>query len=94
MKKQKLFFILSILGILILLFLTTTTKPIIQGKVESINYGNNKITLQLENHNQEIILFSNQILNLQQGQDISIQGREEIYKNKTQIIADKIIKLN
>lgn len=94
MNKQKLFFILSIIGILILLFLTTTSKPIIQGTIKEIKYGNNKITIQLENHNQEIILFSNKILNLQAGQNISIQGKQEVYKNKTQIIADKILKLN
>ena len=92
MNKQKLFFILSIIGILILLFLATTSKPIIQGTVSSIQYGNNKITIYLENQDQQIILFTNQLLNLNKGQQITIWGKEEIYKNKTQIIADKIIK--
>ena len=93
-SKQKLFFILTIMGILILLILTTTPKPIIEGKIKSIQHGNNKITIYLENNNQEIIIFTNKILNLQPKQNIKIYGKQEIYKNKTQIIADKIIKTN
>jgi hypothetical protein len=92
MNKQKLFFILTIVGILILLILTTISKPIIKGKIKSIQHGNNKIIIYLENHNQEIIIFTNEILNLQPNQYITIYGKQEIYKNKTQIIADKIIK--
>ena len=95
MNKQKTFFILSIIGILILLILSqTNSPPTIEGKIKSIKYGNNRIIINLENHNQEIIIFSTQLLNLQQGQESLIHGRQETYKNKTQIIADKIIQSN
>jgi len=90
MKKQKLLFILAIIGIFILLILTTKSKPITEGIVKEIKYEEKRIIIKLENQNQEIIVFSNQILNLKPGQNISVIGKQEIYQNKTQILADKI----
>ncbi len=91
MNKQKIFFILTILGILILLFLTQIKKPIIEGTISEIKYSQNKITILLENQETEIILFDLKQFDFRQGQKITVYGTQETYKNKPQIIADKII---
>ena len=91
MNTKKIFFIISLLGILLLLFLTQTTKDQ-TGTIKSIKYSENKITIQLENQNETLILFNSQSLNLEKGDEISFQGKYETYKGKKQIIVDKIIK--
>ncbi|MAH51371.1 hypothetical protein CMI37_36480 [Candidatus Pacearchaeota archaeon] len=91
LNKQKTFFTLAIFSIFILLILTANQKPIMQGTVKEIKYTLNRIVITLTEHNQEIILFTPKILDLQQGQQIEIYGSQEKYKNKTQIIAHKII---
>jgi len=93
MKAKKILFILVILGILFLLILAKNQKPITQGKISSIAYKSNLITINLENNEQEIVLFTNKILDLKENQTIKVYGTQETYKNKKQIIADKIIKL-
>jgi len=90
MNKQKIFFILSLLGILTLLFLTQIQKPISQGKIKQIKYSENKITIQLENQEIPIILFAEKPTKLKQNQQVLIYGKKETYKQQEQIIADKI----
>ena len=91
MNPKKILFITSLSLILILLLLTQlNSKPNIQGEISQIKYSNNKISIQIKNNNTEIIIFTNKILPLKQNQKISIYGKQEIYKNQTQIIADKI----
>jgi len=90
MNKQKIFFILALLGILTLLFLTQLTKPITKGKISQIQYSTSKITIQLENQQTPIILFTNPPINLKQNQQVIIYGKQETYKNQVQIIANKI----
>ena len=91
MKIEKIFLILSLLGILILIFLAQSTKDQI-GTIKSIKYSENKITIHLENQNETLIIFNSQQLNLKTGDEISFQGKLETYKGKKQIIIDKIIK--
>ena len=88
---KKLFFSLSLLGIFLLLCLQTTQKPLIQGEIEKVKYQQNSISILV--NSTEIIIFTSQILNLQKGDKIEVYGKKEIYKNKEQIIADKIIKI-
>ena len=87
----KILFLLSLIGVFILLILSQNQKPIIHGKIQKINYGNNKISIFLQNNQIEIVLFTNQILNLQKDQQINVYGYEEKYKDKQQIIVDKIV---
>jgi len=91
MKLEKILLILSTLGILILIFLTQTTTPTYKGTINSIQSSNNKIIIHLENSSTELILFNTQHLNLNKGDTINFQGREDTYKNQSQIIIDKII---
>lgn len=95
MKKTKILFLLSIIGILFLLILMKTTeKPITTGKIEKINPQKNKISIFLKNNPPEIVLFTDKVVELKQEQEIEIYGRQEKYKNKLQIIADKIVLRN
>ena len=93
MNLQKIFFLLSIISILILLFIAQAPQqPLAQGKLKSIKYGNNKISLKIENIPEEIILFENKIIPIRPNDYLTIHGRKDTFMNKTQIIADKIIK--
>jgi len=90
MNREKIFFILSLTGILLIILLAQVTKQTQTGKISSIKYSPNKITIQLENFEEPLILFDELSLNLKKGDKISFQGKEETYKNKKQIIVDKI----
>lgn len=94
--KRKLILILSILGIFILLGLAIFLKesPIAQGKINSINFKTNSVSIYLDNNSTEIVLFTNKVLNLKKEDEVQIYGKQEVYRNKTQIIAEKIVKLN
>jgi len=92
MELDKTFFILSIIGILILVLLAQITTPTYTGKIKSIQSSNNKITIQIENSSTELILFDAQYVNLSKGDIIEFQGRQSNYKNQSQIIIDKIMK--
>jgi len=91
MKPAKIFFILSLLGILILMFLTQIDRSQ-EGTIKSVKYSENKITIQLENRNESLIIFNTPQLDLKPKDKISFQGKQEIYKQEKQIIVDKIIK--
>ena len=68
-------------------------KVMIKGKIQEINYQKNSIELVLENQNKsklEIIMFTDKILNLKQNQTVQIYGKVDSYKNKLQIIIDRI----
>jgi len=91
MKLEKIFFVVALLGILLLMFLTQTTKDQ-TGTIESIKYSENKITIQLENQNETLIIFNPELLNLKAGDEISFQGKLDSYRGEKQIIVNKIIK--
>jgi DNA/RNA endonuclease YhcR with UshA esterase domain len=90
MNLQKTTFILSLTGILLLILLAQTTPQTQTGKIKSIRSSNNKITIQLENNSAELILFDTSYINLSKGNTISFQGRRNTYKNKEQIIINKL----
>ena len=90
MKPQKILFILSLIGILLLIFLAQTTKQTQTGIISSVQYSSNKITLHLENNSLELILFDTSYLNLKKGDIIEFQGKRDVYKGREQIIVDRI----
>ncbi|MFA4960675.1 MAG: hypothetical protein WC548_03350 [Candidatus Pacearchaeota archaeon] len=93
MKYQKAIFILTILSILILIFVSLNINYAETGKIKSIAYSENKITIHLEN-NKTLIIFSDKFLPLKSGDKISYQGKEELYKNEKQTVIDRIIKID
>jgi hypothetical protein len=93
MNHQKPLFIASLIGVLILLAISHFSTPLtIQGKIQSIKYGNNRITIKLNNTPEQIVIFENEILPIKSGDQVYIEGKQDTYKNQSQIIADKIIK--
>ena len=89
MKLHKITFTLTLLGILILIFLTQ--KPQIQsGTIKSIQTSQFKTIIQLENQEVELILFDPISTTLKKGDIVNFQGRPDTYKGKKQIIVDKI----
>ena len=91
--NQKLLLTLTLLGILTLSILAIS-KPTQEGIVKSIQTSQNKITIHLEKFTPELILFQTSYTTLQKGDKIKFSGRPDTYKNKEQIIVDKITKLN
>jgi DNA/RNA endonuclease YhcR with UshA esterase domain len=91
MKLQKIFFIISLFGIISLILLSQTTKGQ-RGTIKSIKYSENKITLRLEKRNETLIIFYTQPINLSEGDKIIFQGKSEFYKGERQIIINKLSK--
>ena len=93
MKLEKILFILSILGILLLILIFQITAPTYKGTIKSIQSSNNKITVQLENSSTRLILFDTTSINLSKGDIIEFQGKQDTYNEQEQIIVDKILKI-
>lgn len=93
MKLQKIIFVLSLIGVLLLIVLAQNTDKNYTGKITSIKFSENKITIQLENFEEELILFNTNLLNLTKGDEVRFQGRQDTYKSKKQLIVDKIEKI-
>jgi hypothetical protein len=91
MKTQKLIFLFCLIGILILLLISNSQKSK-TGKIKLVSYSENKITIELENKIEKLIIFDNKILNIKAGDEIYFIGKKDDYKNETQIIVDKIEK--
>ena len=95
MNKQKLLFVLALIGILTISLITQSSYQLkINDKIKSISYGKNIITINLQNNSIKAIIFTNKIINLKKEDNIIIFGKFETYQNQTQIIADRIIKIN
>jgi hypothetical protein len=68
-------------------------KILVKGKIQEISYQKSSIEIVLENQNKsnlEIIMFTDKILNLKQNQTVQIYGKLDSYRNKLQLIVDKI----
>jgi DNA/RNA endonuclease YhcR with UshA esterase domain len=88
---KKLFF-LTILGIFTLIFLGQILTPLQLGTIKSIKTSGTTARIQLENRQAELILFDAKFIELEKGDIIKFKGREEFYRNKTQIVVDRIFK--
>jgi hypothetical protein len=91
LKFQKLLLLLIILGILLLQIISQNQKPTAMGTIEKITISNNKIKIKIKNEYRDLVLFEESIPNLENGQKIMAYGKIRTYKNKQQILVDKII---
>jgi len=89
MNFVKLTLILTLLGILILTFISQS-KTIQIGTIDTVQTSQNKITIHLKNHATELIIFGTPYLNLKPDDRIKFQGKLDTYKNQKQIIVSKI----
>ena len=93
MNLQKLMLLTSILGISILILTTPAINKYQTATIKSIQSSNNKITIQTQNNETELILFDTTSTNLTKNEKIKFQGRRDLYKNKKQVIIDKLYKI-
>lgn len=91
MKYQEIIFLLSLVVITLLILLANSQNQK-SGKIKSITYSENKITIELENQTEKLILFDDKILNIKVGDKIFYIGKSETYRNEKQMIIDKIEK--
>jgi phosphatidylglycerophosphatase A len=95
MKLSKKLFILSIISIFFLIYLTNSlNQEPIKGTINSIKTYPKVTYLSLEENNITITIFTTTPLKIEKNQKIAIYGKYEEYKDKTQFIADKIIKIS
>lgn len=90
MNSKKKYFILTLLGILTLMLLGNF-KESQTGTIQEIKTSAKKTTILLQENDIELIIFNSNI-NLQKGNIIKFNGKQDTYKNKEQIIIDKIWK--
>ena len=90
MNSKKKYFSLTLLGILTLMLLGNF-KESQTGTIQEIKTSAKKTTILLQENDIELIIFNSNI-NLQKGNIIKFYGKQDTYKNKEQIIIDKIWK--
>ena len=69
-------------------------KDLISGEIESIKYGNKIITINLNNNDIPIVIFTEELTNIKNHDQIKIFGKYQTYRQKKEFIAKKIIKLS
>ena len=92
MRKEVLF-LLSLVGILILLTISNRGQIEVYGRVSSVRNLNEVKIILLEDFEKEIVLFTSDIIIINNGDEIKVRGTRGEYKGKEQIVADKIWKV-
>ena len=90
----KILIILSILGILILIFTVQANQKIESGEIKSIEYSGKKITIELKDRIEKLVIFDNKIFDIKKGDNIEFIGTKDTYKQEKEIIIAKIWKLS
>ena len=89
-KLTKLLLTLILLGILTLLIISQNLKLLASGTIEKIEILEKQIKINLKGEDRSIVLFETSPIQISVGQKIEIYGKEGMYRNKKQIIVDKI----
>ncbi len=89
---KKTIFLLTLLGILILIILSQSLSNIKSAEIGSIHFSND-ITTIITTDNQTLILFGADPVDLKKGDSIKFIGSLEMYRGKNQVIVDKIWKI-
>jgi hypothetical protein len=93
-RAEKILFLITLSLILTTLIYTNNHEATKTGTIKSIKYANNRVTIYLDNNQIENIAFTKNIINLKENDKIKIIGKESVYKNKKQIIINKIYLIN
>jgi len=91
--KKTLFLIAILLTLVILIVSLKSSPESITGKISQVNYYSNSMSIYLYEKQEPIIIFD-KVFNLKENQTITCYGRKEVYQNKTQFLADRIIEIN
>ena len=85
---KKLSLVIFLVGLTVLLFLTNN-RDFQEGTIKSFSSSDSKTTIQLTNSENNLVIFQ-KITGIKDGDKIKFLGDEEVYKNETQIIVDKL----
>lgn len=91
MKKDKLFFLLSLVFIFLLIILMSFQNNIVEGTVNSVNFGKN-LKFYLEGNNKTFIITDQKEVKIEKGDSLILFGKEEIYLENEIFFVEKIIK--
>lgn len=90
--NKKTFLIITIFSIFILVVISSYTEQTYSGKIKTIEAKNTKTTIILKDYNETFVSFDK--ISVEECNEVEISGKEDTYKNKKQIIIDKIKCLN
>ncbi len=93
MKFEKIVFILSVIGILILGFLSFYLNTPTKGIVESVEFSQSRVIIKIVGQDEKLIVFENRLLDIKEGDEILFWGKREFYRNESQIIVERIEKI-
>ena len=96
MKPERIFIILSIIGIFILLILSNFNKPVLIGEISNIKYTKNSININLVDSKENILIINKTKLTekIKKGDKIEVYGNIQKSLNETIIFTDKLICIN
>ncbi|MCH7850645.1 MAG: hypothetical protein IH845_03315 [Nanoarchaeota archaeon] len=92
MKTDKLFFILSIFGVLLIIFIGAYRSVVYEGEISKINSFNGGMTLNVTDVFESVVIFSDELIDLKVGDKIRFTGRKNWNQGSEQIIVLKIWK--
>ncbi len=93
MRLEKLFFVLSILGIWVVIFVGGLIENNFEGEILDLKYLDGRLVLEVEGIEEEVIIFYSGIVDLKVGEVISFEGRRDSYNGREQIIVLDVFKL-
>jgi hypothetical protein len=91
MRRDRLFFVLSLFGLLVLMFLLQEFSFSSTGIVSFVNRGSNVVIIKLQNSSVDLVLFDDFNIDVQKGDFVKFWGREDVYLGKKQIVVDRMI---
>ncbi len=86
---NKLFFLISVLAILLLILIANSSK-LQEGTVKSISLFENKVEIALNERNETLVIFDKSFLKIKEGDKILFIGKSSEYKNEKQIVIERI----
>jgi len=93
MKTEKILLLASVLLILTLLFISQTHSLKFIGKVSEIKHGAKTTGIKLENCGENFTIIDDAPSLIKKGDLVLIEGTAEEYKNRNQILIEKITAL-
>jgi hypothetical protein len=93
MRLEKVVFILGLLSVLIICLVCFYKDTPLKGKVESIDFLDGRIVIKLVGNEEGLVIFSERVLDIKEGEEILFWGKEESYKGERQIIVERLEKV-
>lgn len=92
MKTERIFLILTLLGITILFTLTNFQKPTSEGIISKITSTDSSITITLEDNPMKFLVLNKTKINISKNDFVKIYGTKQIELNETIVFVNVIKK--